>query len=147
MAREIQRNFRRAAENADPSEERTRGRRLDNRILAPYNSSKGECRMLDEKDLQAIAQLIDKKLDPIKEDIEELKAGQTKLKAEILHEAGALIEADVIPRFNLLADGQKLIREKMLPAEALDTVEDRVDVLEAVVKLHSREIEKLKKAQ
>lgn len=103
--------------------------------------------MLDEKDLQAIAQLIDKKLDPIKEDIEELKAGQTKLKAEILHEAGALIEADVIPRFNLLADGQKLIQEKMLPAEALDTVEDRVDVLEAVVKLHSREIEKLKKAQ
>lgn len=58
-----------------------------------------------------------------------------------------MIEADVIPRFNLLADGQKLIQEKLLPAEALDIVEDRADVLEAVVKLHSSEIEKLKKAQ
>ena len=64
-----------------------------------------------------------------------------------MHEVGALIEVDVIPRFSLLADGQKLIREKMLPAEAWDETEERLDVLEAVVKRHSREIENLKKAQ
>ena len=52
--------------------------------------------MLDEKDLQAIAQLIDAKLDQ--------KLAQQKV--EIMHEVGALIEVDVIPRFNLLADGQ-----------------------------------------
>ena len=93
--------------------------------------------MLDEKDLQAIAQLIDVKLDQ--------KLAQQKV--EIMHEVGALIEVDVIPRFSLLADGQKLIREKMLPAEAWDETEERLDVLEAVVKRHSREIENLKRAQ
>ena len=93
--------------------------------------------MLDEKDLQAIAQLIDAKLDQ--------KLAQQKV--EIMHEVGALIEVDVIPRFSLLADGQKLIREKMLPAEAWDETEERLDVLEAVVKRHSREIENLKRAQ
>lgn len=93
--------------------------------------------MLDEKDLQAIAQLIDAKLDQ----------KLARQKVEIMHEVGALIEADVIPRFCLLADGQKLIREKMLPAEAWDETEERLDVLEAVVKRHSREIENLKRAQ
>lgn len=58
-----------------------------------------------------------------------------------------LLEGLVDPKFNLLADGQKLIQEKMLPMEALDDAEDRLDVLEAVVRRHSREIEKLKKAQ
>ena len=53
----------------------------------------------------------------------------------------------LVDRFNLLADGQKLIQEKMLPAEARDETEERLDVLEAVVKRHSREIENLKKAQ
>ncbi len=93
--------------------------------------------MLDEKDLQAIAQLIDAKLDQ----------KLARQKVEIMHEVGALIEVDVIPRFSLLADGQKLIREKMLPAEAWDETEERLDVLEAVVKRHSREIENLKRAQ
>lgn len=58
-----------------------------------------------------------------------------------------LLEGLVDPKFNLLADGQKLIQEKMLPMEALDDAEDRLDVLEAVVKTHSREIRELKKAQ
>ena len=93
--------------------------------------------MLDEKDLQAIAQLIDAKLDQ----------KLARQKVEIMHEVVALIEVDVIPRFSLLADGQKLIREKMLPAEAWDETEERLDVLEAVVKRHSREIENLKRAQ
>ena len=93
--------------------------------------------MLDEKDLQAIAQLIDAKLDQ----------KLARQKVEIMHEVGALIEVAVIPRFSLLADGQKLIREKMLPAEAWDETEERLDVLEAVVKRHSREIENLKRAQ
>ena len=42
---------------------------------------------------------------------------------------------------------KSIIREKMLPAEAWDETEERLDVLEAVVKRHSREIENLKRAQ
>lgn len=89
--------------------------------------------MLDEKDLQAIAKLMDVKL--------------TRQKQEIMHEAGALIEADVLPKFNLLADGQKLIREQMVTRDDLADLESRLDVLEAVTRRNVREIDKLKKAQ
>lgn len=89
--------------------------------------------MLDEKDLQAIAKLMDVKL--------------TRQKQEIMHEVGALIEADVLPKFNLLADGQKLIREQMVTRDDLADLESRLDVLEAVTRRNVREIDKLKKAQ
>ena len=137
--------------------------------------------MLDERDLQAIAQLMDTKLDQgltrqkteIMQEMGRQKAeimqemGQQKAemmqgltrqksdimqemgrqKAEVMHEVGALMEAYFEPKFNLLADGQKLIREKMVTVEDLERIEGRLDVLEAVVKRHSREIESLKKAQ
>lgn len=59
----------------------------------------------------------------------------------------AMMEAYFEPKFNLLADGQKLIQEKMVTVEDLHRIEERLDVLEIVVKRHSREIEELKKAQ
>ena len=126
--------------------------------------------MLDERDLQAIAQIMDEKISAsesrMKEEIgarmkEEISASESRMKEEISasesrmkEEISAsesrmmvLMESYFEPKFNLLADGQALIREKMLPAEALSAAEDRIDVLEAVVRLHSGEIEKLKKAQ
>ena len=122
---------------------------------------KGARGMLDERDLQAIAQLMARQ----KTDIVEMMTQQTaqqkaeildtmtrqmaQQKAEIMHEVGALIEVEVTPRFNLLADGYKLILEKLSASDPLELerVESRVDVLETVVKVHSREIDKLKKAQ
>ena len=64
----------------------------------------------------------------------------------VLVESKVMQEGYFDPKFNLLADGQKLIREKMLPAEAIEDVEDRVDVLEIAVKEHTREIQELKRA-
>lgn len=51
------------------------------------------------------------------------------------------------PEFDLLAEQIKLIQEKQVPMEAMEQTEDRLDVLEAVVKSHSAEIRRLKKAQ
>lgn len=65
----------------------------------------------------------------------------------VLVESKVMQEGYFGPQFGLLADGLKLVQEKMLPMEALDDAEDRLDVLEAVVKNHSREIRELKKAQ
>ena len=65
----------------------------------------------------------------------------------VLVESKIMQEGYFDPKFGLLGDQLKLVQEKMLPMEALDDAEDRLDVLEAVVKRHSREIEKLKKAQ
>ncbi len=96
--------------------------------------------MLDEKDLQAIAQLI--------ADMEtRMDRKLAQQKHEIINEVKVLMEADVMPKFNLLADGIQSINEKMIPAEAIDEIEDRLDALEATVRLHSKEIAKLKKAQ
>ena len=88
--------------------------------------------MLDEHDLQTIAQLM-----------QQLMQQQ---KQEILQEVKVLLEADITPKFNLLADSIQIIDEKLSPAEAMDDMEDRLEALEATVRLHSKEIAKLKKA-
>ena len=71
-------------------------------------------------------------------------------KEDLRHAKGemmALMEAYFEPKFDLLAEQIKLIQEKQVPMETMEQTEDRLDVLEAVVKSHSAEIRRLKKAQ
>lgn len=77
--------------------------------------------MLDEKDLQAIDSLIASRL-------------------------GVVVEADILPKFNLLADGQKTLLEALAPKSRVEALEEEVDLLKAVVRSMSREIEELKQA-
>ena len=58
----------------------------------------------------------------------------------------ALMEAYFTPKFNLLAGQIKLTQEKQAPMEALEQAGDRLDVLEAVVKSHSKDIRKAEKS-
>lgn len=85
--------------------------------------------MLDEKDLQAIAQLMDQKI----------STSESRMMT--------MMESYFDPKFNLLAEEIKLIREKLPPLETVKDLESRVDTLETVARLHSQEIAKLKKAQ
>ena len=122
--------------------------------------------MLDEKDLQAISQLfaqqrsdmiqeMDVRFDSLREEMdvrfdslrEEMEVRVAKQKSEMMHEFRLLMESYFDPKFNYLADGLELLKEKVVGREKLEETSDRLDVLEAVVKVHSREIEKLKKAQ
>lgn len=110
--------------------------------------------MSNEEKILELLQGMTTRLDSLESKVDKLECKvdqqKTELQAEIKASESrmmALMEGYFEPKFNLLADGQKLIQEKMLPMEALDIVEDRLDVLEAVVKLHSREIKELKKAQ
>ncbi len=96
--------------------------------------------MLDEKDLQMVAKLIGESEARMTEKI-------TKLTGESEARMLVMMESYFGPKFDLLEDQIKLIQEKLIPAEALDETEARLDVLEAVVKRHSLEIKKLKKAQ
>lgn len=100
--------------------------------------------MLDEKDLQAIAKLMDEKIGASEARMTERMESRAQ---ESESRMMAMMEAYFEPRFNLLGDQIKLLQEKMLPAEALEDLEDRMDVAEAMLKQHSREIETLKKAQ
>lgn len=84
--------------------------------------------MLDEKDLQAIAQLMDQKM--------------AQQKKEIISETMVLMESYFDPKFQALSE-----QINHVPKEAIDILEDRVDDLEKAVELHTQQINELKKAQ
>ena len=84
--------------------------------------------MLDEKDLQAIAQLMDSKM--------------AQQKKEIISETMVLMEAYFDHKFQALSE-----QINPVPKEAIDILEDRVDDLEKAVELHTQQINELKKAQ
>lgn len=81
--------------------------------------------MLDEKDLQAIDALIARRL-------------------------GVVVESDIMPKFNLLADGLASVNEKLkaLPdPDLLDKMQEELDLHHQMLKRHTKEINALKRAQ
>lgn len=96
--------------------------------------------MLEEKDLQAIAQL----MKGMEDRIDQKLAQQKK---EIMQEVGVLIENEVTPRFNLLAEGQEEILRRMPSEEDMDIIDGRLTALEASVRKLNREVAQLKKVQ
>ncbi len=122
--------------------------------------------MLDERDLQMIAKLLGDQKQEIMEETSRMLAGQRQeimeetsrmfvgQKQEIMHEVVALMEVEVRPKFDLLAEKMDLLAQKFLPPEEVEDLDSRVDVLEAVTRRNvreigrlSRELEDLKKAQ
>lgn len=104
--------------------------------------------MLDEKDLQAIAQLMDSKMTQQKQEIiGTVKDMRTEQKREIISETMVLMESYFDPKFNVLSVRLDGIEQKLVPQEAVDIIEDRVDDLENSVDLHTQQIKELKKAQ
>ena len=85
--------------------------------------------MLEEKDLQAIRSMID---DSVKESENRMMA---------------YFEAAIIPRFNLLADGQKNLLETLAPKNRVEALEDEMTFMKSVIKALSQEVAELKKAQ
>ena len=100
--------------------------------------------MLEEKDLQAIAQLMQGMKKEIIGETNELLAQQ---KREIMQEVGVLIENEVTPKFNLLAEGQEEILRRMPSEEDMDIIDGRLTAMEASVRKLNREVAQLKKAQ
>lgn len=96
--------------------------------------------MLEEKDLQAIAQLMQGMEDRIDQKL-------ARQKKEIMQEVGVLIENEVTPRFNLLAENQQSMMEKLERLDDLDIMDTRITALEAMVRKLNREVAQLKKAQ
>ena len=103
--------------------------------------------MLEEKDLQAIAQLIDASLDakldaklaPINGRLDQLQDDMTHVKARL--------DYDVDKRLNAINEGIDTILETMVSKSRVEQLEDDVIVLKAAVRLLTQEITELKKAQ
>ena len=104
--------------------------------------------MLEEKDLQAIAQLMKGMKEEIICETRELIAQQ---KEEILDEAThrmkVLLDTEVTTKFNLLAEELDAIKERLPDPDALEKLEDELDLHYAMLKQHTKEIQNLKKAQ
>lgn len=81
--------------------------------------------MLDTKDLQEIQSM--------------LSQSESRMMA--------YFESAVIPKFDLLADGQAAILEKMVPRSRVDDLEEEVRFLKTVVRQMNEDLQKLKKAQ
>lgn len=89
--------------------------------------------MLDEKDLQAIAQLMDAKL--------------STTRKELMQDVVVLMDAEFTPKFNILAEGQQSILEKLVPRSRVDDLEEEVKFLKTVIRQMNDDIQELKKAQ
>lgn len=100
--------------------------------------------MLGKNDLALIQDLLDTQTARMMDAMEAQKK-------EILQESAAatrvLIESSIMPKFNLLAEGQQTLLETLAPKSRVEELEEEVDFLKSVIKLHSEQIAELKKAQ
>ena len=88
--------------------------------------------MLEEKDLQAIAALIDSKIEPIN---------------SVIASINLTLENRVFPALETLAEGQKTILETLAPKNRVEALEDEVAFLKQMIKTLASEVNSLKKAQ
>lgn len=103
--------------------------------------------MLDEKDLQAIAELMSGMEHRMEQRMDE-KFHQQKqqILEETTHRMNVLLETKIQKQLELLAENQQVILEKLGSKVDRTEFEDRIGVLESVVASHSRDIKELKRA-
>ena len=104
-------------------------RHLTNEAPDHYNIKQEVMDMLDEKDLQAIQTMIDGSV----------KESESRMMA--------YFESAILPKFNLLADGQSSILEKLVPRSRVDDLENEVMFLKSIIRQMNEDLQKLKKAQ
>lgn len=81
--------------------------------------------MLDQSDKEYIAQ--------------QIQASENRMMA--------YFEAAILPKFDLLADGQKNLMEALAPKSRVEVLEEDVSLLKQVIRSMAAEIAELKKAQ
>ena len=59
----------------------------------------------------------------------------------------AYFEAAILPKFDLLADGQKAIQQAITPKSEIEELKSEVSVLKLAIRTMNQEIAELKKAQ
>lgn len=85
--------------------------------------------MLDEKDLQAIKLMLE------------------AMEQRIMSGASVLLETKFNTQFNLLSERLDVIQERLPDPDAMQKMQDELDLHHALLKQHTKEIQQLKKAQ
>ena len=131
------------AQMSGATEAGTTQKAIDKAAEAVIIKEKGDEHMLDEKDLQAIRELIQESEQRMNAKIEQ-SASQT-LK-EAMQGASVLMESYFEPKFNLLFENQQTMLETLAPKSRVEELEEEVAFLRSVIRQHSRDIEELKHA-
>jgi hypothetical protein len=127
--------------------------RIDTGRKISYNDFiKGVSSMLEEKDLQAItqlmAQLLTQQKQEIMQDIEQKMARQKQeILAESTHNMQVLIDAEIRPQFNLLAEQIQTMMETRVDTARVERLEDEVSVHKMMIRQINEDLQQLKKAQ
>ena len=123
----------------------SKGRRpLTKEVPSHYNIRQEVMDMLDEKDLLAIRSIVKEEVDAAEQRTD---SKLSAMEERITKNAVAMMEAYFGPKFNLLADGQSSILEKLVPRSRGDDLEDEVKFLKSIVRQMNEDLQKLKKAQ
>ena len=66
---------------------------------------------------------------------------------EIAQIMQTIIESSITPKLNLLAENQRTLLETLAPKSRVDELQEEVDFLKSIIKLHSEQIAELKIAR
>ncbi len=88
--------------------------------------------MLDERDIQAIKEIVDSSV--------------SQAKQEIAQSAVALMDLEFRPQFNLMAENIAIIMEKLGVEPRVAALEDDMSVVKAAVRANRADIDRLKEA-
>ena len=98
--------------------------------------------MLDEKDLQAIREMIQESEQRMTVKIED--ASKQTLR-DAMQGASVLMESYFEPKFKLLFENQQTMMETLAPKNRVDELEDEMQFLKSVIRSQSDRIEALEK--
>lgn len=99
--------------------------------------------MLDEKDMQAVSNLVDEKLGASEERMSRAiddRIGASERRMQVL------IENTVNPKFDLVMEALDGLREQLVPRSRVDDLEDEVKFLKVVVRQMGERMTALEKA-
>lgn len=110
--------------------------------------------MLDEKDLQAIREMIQESEQRMTAKVEEseqrmsakVEESASQTLKDAMQGASVLMESYFGPKFKLLFENQQTMMEILAPKSRVDELEEEVAFLRSIIRQHSREIEELKHA-
>ena len=113
---------------------------------------------LTKEDFQAFEQMMDTKLSQLDKRFDEKLSQQDRrfdeklaqqkkeILAESAHNTRVLLESYVEPKFNLLAEGQQIILEKLVPRSRVDELDEELKFLKSIVRQINEDLQLLKKA-
>lgn len=129
---------------------------IDKHFSKRYTNSTREVNaVLDSKDLEILqtmmTQIVAASESRMSAKIEEsIAASESRMIGQISASESrimAYIESDILPRFDKLADGHKLLLETLAPKSRVEELEEEIAFLKPLVMSMLTDIDKLKKAQ